>query len=468
MKKHIHYSVLITACVLITIISTSFVKVADKEKSDAEMIQQIFEEALANGKSYSNLEYLTSKIGNRLSGSMNGLKAVEWAFKAMKEAGADSVYLQECMVPHWVRGEKEVATLMLDGGKLTKPLSICALGGSIATATEGITASVIEVKNFEELVKLGKEKIKGKIVFFNFPMNAKTIDTFDAYGEAVQYRWAGASEAVKYGAVATIVRSCTFAFDDNPHTGVMGYKDTLNKIPACAVSTVGAQLLSESLKTNKDAKLYLKMSCKTLADEISFNVVGEIFGSTNSKEVILVGGHLDSWDVGEGAHDDGAGVVQSIEVIRIFKALGIKPKQTIRAVAFANEENGGRGGEKYAEWAKINKETHIAAIESDAGGFAPRGFSSEMSAEKKAKLSSWKPLFEPYSVFSFERTGSGVDIQKLKELGTPCLELLPESQRYFDYHHAATDVFKNVNKRELELGGAAMAALVWMISKNGL
>ena len=264
MKKYIHYPILITVCVLISITSVSFVNVVDKEKSDAEVIQQIFEEALTNGKSYSNLEYLTSKIGNRLSGSTNGLKAVEWAFKAMKEAGADSVYLQECMVPHWVRGEKEVATLMLDGGKLTKPLSICALGGSIATAPEGITANVIEVKNFEEFVKLGKDKIKGKIVFFNFPMNAKAIDTFDAYGEAVKYRWAGASEAVKFGAVATIVRSCTFAFDDYPHTGGMGYKDTLNKIPACAVSTVGAQLLSESLKKNKDSQLYLKMNCKTL------------------------------------------------------------------------------------------------------------------------------------------------------------------------------------------------------------
>lgn len=453
---------------IVTIGFTAISLTPDTEQTDAEMFKKIFTEALTNGKSYSNLDYLTNKIGGRLSGSINALKAVEWAFKAMKEAGADSVYLQECMVPHWIRGEKETAKIIFDGGKSAKVVPICALGGSVATPAEGITANIIEVKSFEELAQLGKDKIKGKIVFFNSPMDPKHLETFEAYGGAVKFRWAGASEAVKYGAVGVVVRSCTLAQDDYPHTGVMGYKDSLNKIPACAISTNGARLLSESIASNKNLEFYFKMNCQTLPDEISYNVVGEIYGTTQSNEYIIVGGHLDSWDTGTGAHDDGAGVVQSIEVLRIFKALGIKPKCNIRAVAFMNEENGGRGGEKYAEWAKINKEKHIAAIESDAGGFTPRGFNSEVTPTQKEKLKSWKPLFEPYGIHNFNRDGSGADLKHLKEMGVPCLELMPDSQRYFDYHHAATDVFQNVNKRELELGGAAMAALVWMIATHGL
>ncbi|MES2592792.1 MAG: M20/M25/M40 family metallo-hydrolase [Bacteroidota bacterium] len=437
-------------------------------QEDSVMIRRIFNEALTNGKSYSNLDYLTNKIGGRLSGSTQAVKAVEWAFKAMKEAGADSVFLQECMVPHWVRGEKETAKVLLSGGAAPKELPVCALGGSVCTPSKGITAEVLEVKSFEELTKLGKEKVKGKIVFYNSPMDPNQIETFNAYGDAVAFRWGGASEAVKYGAVGVVVRSCTTIQDDHPHTGVMGYKDSLNKIPACAISTNGANWLSEQLKKDKGLKFYFKMSCQTLQDEVSYNVVGEIHGSAKSNEYIVVGGHLDSWDTGKGAHDDGAGVVQSIEVLRIFKALEIKPKCNIRAVAFMNEENGGRGGDKYAERAKLNNEKHIAAIESDAGGFTPRGFSSDVTPKQRLKLKSWKPLFEPYGVHSFDRDGSGADIEPLKDQGVPCLELMPDSQRYFDYHHAPTDVFENVNKRELELGGASMAALIWMIAQYGL
>jgi hypothetical protein len=248
----------------------------------------------------------------------------------------------------------------------------------------------------------------------------------------------------------------------------MGYKDSLNKIPACAISTNAANWLSNYLKTDKELKFYLKMSCKTLPDEKSYNVVGEIKGSEKPDEIIVVGGHLDSWDTGKGANDDGAGVVQSIEVLRIYKALGIKPKRTIRAVAFMNEENGGRGGKKYAEMAKMKNEKHIAAIESDAGGFSPRGFSSDVTPAVKAKLISWRPLFEPYGVYEFYRDGSGSDIEPLKEQGIPCMELRPDSQRYFDFHHTPIDTFENVNQRELELGDAAMASLIWMISQYGL
>jgi carboxypeptidase Q len=437
-------------------------------QSDSAMIKKIFNEALTNGKSYSNLDYLTNKIGGRLSGSPEAQKAVEWAFKAMKEAGADTVYMQECMVPHWVRGEKEIGKVITSNSKGIKEVPICALGGSVATTAEGITAKIVECDGIEGLVKLGKEKIEGRIVFFNQPMDPTFIETFDAYGKAVEQRWAGASEAVKFGAIAVIVRSCALVQDDNPHTGVMSYKDSLNKIPACAISTNGANWLSTYLKSDPELKFFLKMNCKTLPDEKSYNVVGEIRGSEKKDEYIVVGGHLDSWDTGKGAHDDGAGVVQSIEVIRIFKALGIKPKRTIRAVAFMNEENGGRGGKKYAELAKLKNEKHIAAIESDAGGFTPRGFSSEGTPEIKIKLKSWRPLFEPYGVYNFEQDGGGSDIGPLGKLGVPLMELMPDSQRYFDYHHTPIDTFDAVNKRELELGGASMAAMIWMISQYGL
>jgi hypothetical protein len=248
----------------------------------------------------------------------------------------------------------------------------------------------------------------------------------------------------------------------------MGYKDSLNKIPACAISTNAANWLSNNLKTDKELTFYLKMSCKTLPDEKSYNVIGEIRGVEKADEIITVGGHLDSWDTGKGAHDDGAGIVQSIEILRIYKSLGIKPKRTIRAVAFMNEENGGRGGKKYAEMAKLKNEKHIAAIESDAGGFSPRGFSSDVTPAVKTKLKSWRPFFEPYGVYEFDSDGSGSDIQPLKELGVPCMELIPDSQRYFDFHHTQVDTFEAVNKRELELGGAAMAAMIWMISQYGL
>ncbi len=438
-------------------------------QSDSATIRKIYTDALTNGKSYSNLEYLCKKIGGRLAGSPQAQKAVDWAFKAMKEAGADTVYLQECMVPHWVRGEKEIGKVITSNSKGVKPVNICALGGSIATPAEGLTAGIVEAKGIADLKRLGKENIEGKIVFFNDPMDPTLIRTFGAYGKAVMQRWAGAKEAAKYGAVGVIVRSATLAQDDNPHTGVMSYNDSITKIPACAISTNGANWLSTYLLTDKDAKFYLKMNCQTLAEEKSYNVVGEIYGTSKKDEIITVGGHLDAWDNGEGAHDDGAGIVQSIDIIRIYKSLGIKPKCTIRAVAFMNEENGGRGGKKYMELAKLKNEKHIAAIESDAGGFSPRGFSSTMNDKQKEKLLSWKKYFEPYEVYDFTHNGGGADIEPLnEELGVPMLELIPDSQRYFDYHHTAIDTFEAVNKRELELGSAAMAALIYLIDTYGL
>lgn len=465
MKIKSFYTLLIMA-------SASFTTVA--QSNDSLMLRKIFNEAMSNGKSYSNLEYLCTKIGHRLSGSPQAAAAVEWTRQAMVAAGADTVYLQEVMVPHWVRGEKEFAKIVNSKSLGSQEVPILALGGSVATPAEGITAEVIEIQNLDELVKLGEKNIKGKIIFSNRPMDRTEIFPFNAYGETVGQRWATAMEAAKYGAVGVIVRSVNLSDDDFPHTGGMGYKDSIPKIPACAISTNGANLLSKLLKTESGIKFHFKMHCQTLSDVKSHNVVGEIKGVNPDfigKEIIVVGGHLDSWDAGEGAHDDGAGIVQSIEVLRIMKALGIKPKRTIRAVAFMNEENGLKGGEKYAELAKQNKEKHLAAIESDAGGFSPRGFNfapAKDTKDKREKVVKWKYLFEPYGMDDFSKDGGGADISPLEKQGVLLIGLMPDPTRYFDFHHTANDLFKNVNKRELELGGASMTMLMYLLAEYGL
>lgn len=439
------------------------------QNGDSIQIRKIYNEALANGHAYKNLEYLCKKIGPRLSGSQNAQKAVEWSRKLMEDYGFDKVYLQELTVPHWERGTKETAFII--EGKTRIPVRIAALGGSIASPENGITAAVIEVKNFEELRSMG-DNVRGKIVFFNRPFDASLFDTFQAYSGAVNQRSQGAIEAARLGAVGVIVRSMTNIIDDNPHTGGMRYQEGVEKIPAAAISTKAAELLSQKLKLRKlpIIQFYFKQSCRTLPDVISYNVVGEIRGSEKPENIITVGAHLDSWDLAEGAHDDGTGVTQSIEVLRMFKALNIKPKNTVRAVMFMNEENGLRGGLKYAELAKQNNENHIAALESDEGGFTPRGFTIEDSPAAMAHLAKWRSLLEPYQVTELIAGGGGADIGPLKSAvpGIVLIGYKPDSQRYFDIHHASSDVFENVNKRELELGAASMAALIYLIDKYGL
>jgi len=435
--------------------------------NDSITLRVIFNEILKNGKCYSDLDYLSNKIGGRISGSPQAAAAVEWTKQTMLKIKPDTVYLQEVMVPHWERGEKEYAKILNSKSIDSKEVPICALGGSVATPTGGIVANVVEVRNFEDLAKLGRKGVEGKIVFFNRPMDPTIISTFESYSKAVGLRWGGASEAARYGAVGSIVRSVTLSQDDYPHTGVMGYNDSLPKIPACAISTNGANLLSKLLKTDSTLKFHFTMSCQMLPDVKSYNVIGEIKGAEHPEEIIVVGGHLDAWDNGSGAHDDGAGVVQAIEVLRAMKALGIKPKRTIRAVAFMNEENGGRGGKKYAELAKQNNEKHIAAIESDAGGFTPRGFGIEGTSAIIKTIQAWKPLLEIYGLHDITAGGGGSDIEPLKEQNVTLIGFVPDSQRYFDYHHTAIDTFDKVNKRELELGAASMAALIYLISVYG-
>ncbi|MEJ4087544.1 M20/M25/M40 family metallo-hydrolase [Galbibacter orientalis] len=438
------------------------------QSEDEKQLKEIYTTSLTNGESYNWLSYLSNQIGGRLSGSFNAEQAVNYTKAELDSLGLDRVWLQPVMVPKWTRGIKEFSYLENAPGETTN-LDICALGGSVATPSGGLKASVIEVKGIEELEALGEEKIKGKIVFFNRPMQADLIQTFEAYGGCVDQRYSGAAEAAKYGAVGVMVRSMNLRLDNYPHTGSMSYGDlpVEKRIPAAAISTNGAEMLSTVLALNKDVKLYFRQTCKVFPDVQSYNVIGEIKGSEFPNEIITVGGHLDSWDLGDGSHDDGAGCVQSMEVLRLLKETGYKPKRTIRVVLFMNEENGLRGATKYAEVAKEKGEHHVFALESDAGGFTPRGFSFDCDEANFAQITSWKSLFKPYLIHYFEQGGSGADVGPLKGNGTVLAGLRPDSQRYFDHHHAENDTFEHVNKRELELGAATMASLVYLIDKYG-
>jgi hypothetical protein len=439
-------------------------KLSSEEKIDSTNIKKLFNTALTDGKSYDWLRDLTQNIGGRLSGSPEAAKSVIWGEKLMNEVGLDSVWLQPVMVPHWVRGDKEVANYSING--ILKNLPICALGFSIATPKNGVSAEVIEVKSLKEAQALGN-KMKGKIVFFNGAFDNTLINTFKAYGGCVGQRYSGAKTCGKFGAKAVIVRSMTNGIDDYPHTGSMSYGDLPRdkQIPTAAISSRAATILSKDLKKNPGLKFYFKQSCETLEDAPSFNVVGEIKGSETPENIVVVGGHLDSWDLGEGAHDDGTGVVQSLEVAYLFKKNNIKPKNTLRIVFFMNEENGTRGAKKYAELAKLNKENHIGGLESDAGGHTPRGFSIDANSVNTKLLQSWKKLLSPYGLHDLDKGGSGADINPLKEEAITLVGYRPDSQRYFDYHHTSTDTFDKVNKRELELGSASMSSIIYLMDK---
>ena len=438
-------------------------------QDDKDMIKKIFDNSMSSSVSYELLDHLSNEIGGRLSGSLNAERAVEWGRKELIKVGFDKVWLQDVMVPKWVRGPKEFALIETQPGT-TFNVDVCALGGSVATPSVGIKSNVIEVYDFDELQILGKEKIDGKIVFFNRPMQPNLINTFQAYGEAVSMRVNGAAEAVKYGAIGVIIRSMSLRLDDFPHTGVMSYGNlpSSKRIPAAAISTNAAEKLSNLLKINPDLKFLLRQQCKQFKDVKSHNVIAEIKGSTYPNEIILVGGHLDSWDLGDGSHDDGAGIVQSIDVLNILNKSGYKPKRTIRVVLFMNEENGLRGAIKYAEVSKNNSLNHIFALESDAGGFTPLGFSFTSNEENFSKISEWKNLFDPYLIQTFVMGGSGADISLLEKSNNVLAGLRPDSQRYFDYHHAANDTFDAINKRELELGAFAMTSLIYLFDKYGI
>ena len=436
---------------------------------DSVFIDKIYDEALSNGNSYEWLDYLSNQIGGRLSGSINYDRSVKWGKDELQTIDVDSVWLQPVMIPKWVRGAPEYAHIESSPGN-TISVPIAALGGSISTPSIGISANVIEVKNFKELKMIGRDSIRGKIIFYNRPMDPTLINTFQAYGGSVNQRTQGAIEAAKLGAIGVIVRSMTTSLDDYPHTGSMYYDGlSLNqRIPAAAISTNGAELLSSMLSLNSNIKFFFRQNSKNFPDVLSHNVIAQINGSEKPDEIIVIGGHLDSWDLGDGSHDDGAGIVQSMEVLRILKKLNYSPKRTIRVVLFANEENGLKGGTKYAEEAILNNEKHFFALESDAGGFTPRGFSFDTSDKEFKTIKKFESLFVKYGMNNFFIGGSGADIGPLKNGEVILAGLRPDTQRYFDYHHAASDTFDKINKRELELGAAAMTALVYLLDNYKL
>ena len=431
-----------------------------------QTISRIYTASLEQGASYQWLDHLSNQIGGRLSGSLNAERAVEWGKETLEGLDLDRVWLQKVMVPKWVRGTFEYANIETSPGN-TINVPVCALGGSIATPASGIRATVVEVQSFKELEELGEAGVKGKIVFFNRPMAADNIHTFEAYSAAVNQRTQGAAQASKYGAVAAIVRSLNLRLDDFPHTGSTRYDGIplSQRIPAAAISTNGAELLSSMLKLNPNLKFFLKQNCKNYPDVLSYNVIGEIKGTKFPEQIMVVGGHLDSWDLGDGSHDDGAGIVQSMEVLRLFKKLKIQPKRTLRVVLYMNEENGMRGGKKYASEAFRMQTPHYFALESDAGGFTPRGFSFDCTTAQYEQMRLWFEYLAPYQIHEFSRGGSGADIGPLKDGRVVLAGLRPDSQRYFDYHHAANDTFDAINKRELELGAAAMASLVYLMDQ---
>ena len=433
-------------------------------QSDSVFIRKIYNEALLRGKAYEDLRKLCKDIGPRLSGSAEASMAIQWSEAKMKSYGFDKVYLQPIKVPHWERGNKEVAWVENQDHALQK-LHILALGGSIGT-NGLLSGEVIMFDNFNELKNAKAKDVKGKIVFLNQLMDAAQIITFKAYGGCYPIRGEGAIEAAKLGAIAVVIRSLGLPEDQFPHTGSMKYDDKVTKIPAAALSTEDANSVAKLLKKGS-LTLHLELDCRVFPDAESFNVIAEMTGK-KSNEIITFGGHLDSWDTGEGAHDDGAGVIHCLEALRILKTLKYEPEHTLRVVFFMNEENGNMGGKTYASWCKENNELQIAALESDRGGFSPRGFGVDGTDEQVNFLKTLAPNFKDYDLTTWEKGYGGVDIGPLKEKypSIPLFGFVPDSQRYFDFHHAPSDVFENVNKRELELGAAAIAGFVFLLDKT--
>jgi carboxypeptidase Q len=433
---------------------------------DSLVFRKIANEIMLHGTCYNNLRVLCKSVGHRISGSPAAAKAVQWGEQAMRETGADKVWLQPCDVPYWYRGKE---SLYLKMGNEFEEVRALSLGNSEGTGGKTLEAPVVMVHDYDEFKALPENMIKGKIVFFNYRFRQDFIFTFNGYGDAVKYRGGSPSVAVEKGAVGVIIRSMSTGEDDYPHTGGMHYKDSTKKIPEMALGNYTADRLADAcMKGGVTARM--TSECHMMPDAVrSYNVIGEIKGTEKPERIITIGGHLDSWDVGEGAQDDGAGCVQSIEVIRAFKALGIRPKCTIRAVLFMNEENGQKGGLAYADSAMKKHEQHVIALETDAGGFTPRGIGMEVTPAQREHIKKYKNLFLPYGVYDFDHDEGGSDISPMHDkLGVPLGGLLPDSQRYFDLHHTDNDVFENVNHRELKLGATVLTQFIWLVSEYGL
>ncbi|MBN2011400.1 M28 family peptidase [candidate division KSB1 bacterium] len=437
------------------------------QNTDSLVIQSIFSEALTNNAAYDQLQYLCENTAGRMTGTPQAAKAVEFTKQVLETMNLDTTYLQPVQVPHWVKGDTETASVQsaIVG---FHDVTVCALGYSIGTGINGIRGNIIEVNELGLLEKLGKKNLQGKIVFLNRPMDRTKINPMAAYSGAADQRVHGAAEAAKYGAIGVVVRSLTTSQDDFPHTGVMRYQDGVTKIPAIAISTNDAERLHQWLTIDANLLFYMRTTCTLLPDATSYNVIGEIRGTEHPDEIIVVSGHLDAWFNTEGAHDDATGCVHALETLRLLKALHIQPKRTIRCVLFMDEEIWQTGGNEYARIVGEKHEQHLVAIESDRGGLLPLGFTMDAPDNIVEKFAQFKSYFENVHIDRFEKGHGGVDIGPLKELGIPLVGFLPSTQRYFDYHHSANDTFEQVNVRELQLGSAAIASLVYLIDRYGL
>lgn len=444
-------------------LSNTLAQEIDKELF--ELSKKIVRTSLIDRKGYQWLEELC-KIGPRLPGSESSYKAIEWAKQKMIESNFDTVWLQPVMVPNWKRGNLEEAKIAKSKKFKGRKLNITALGGSIGTDKKGITGKIIAVNDFNELSKK-KELVKGRIVFFSRALDYGEVEPFAGYGGVANLRTRGAIEAAKFGAIGVIVRSITTKHDNVPHTGVMYYVDSIPKIPAVSIGYQDADFLVKALDEEQDLEVNIKLSCNTFPDTLSYNVIGEIRGSEFPDEVIVVGGHFDSWDKGCGAHDDGAGCVQAMEVLDLFKRLNIKPKRTIRCVLFIDEEQRQTGATEYAKFAETSNQKHIAAIEADRGAFTPRGFYADTDSATLYYLQSFLPYLSLAKIDWIRKGGSGVDVSKIKNTKA-LFGYVTDSQRYMDVHHSDNDTFETVHPREFQLGSAAMAIMCLLLSELGI
>lgn len=457
--------IILTLCSIFLLSNNSFSQTSfSNSKNNYPVIADtIIRTVLTEQTGYEWLKELCD-IGPRLSGSEQSMKAILWAKDKMEKMGIDKVWLQNVMVPKWVRGDAESAQIVSSKKYKGRKLNITAFGGSIAAPGDGITAQVIEVKSFDELKKLG-DKIKGKIVFYNRAFDNGLVNSFEGYGRAVDQRTNGAIEAAKLGAVASIVRSITSKNDNVTHTGVMYYDSLTNKIPHAAIGVQDADFLSGAIKQEPNLTITIKMNCKKYPDVLSYNVIGEITGSEKPEEIIVIGGHFDSWDKGCGAHDDGAPCIQTMEALHLLKKFNIKPKRTIRCVLFINEENGARGGKVYGTFADTAKEKQIAALEADRGAFTPRGFYVTSDSTAINKMQVWLPILNKAHIDWIRPGGSGVDVSFIKN-AKALLGFAPDEQRYMDVHHSDNDIFESVHPRDMELGTAAITIMAILLSEE--
>ncbi len=409
----------------------------------------LIDAALADSAAYERLTVLVDTYGHRFSGSESLERAIDWMLDEMRRDGLENVHGEDVMVPHWVRGY-ESATLV---APRRRELPMLGLGGSVGTPPEGLTAEVLVVRDFEELERRADEA-RGKIVLFNAP--------FTGYGRTVRYRVSGAVAAARHGAVASLIRSVTPYSQQTPHTGGMSYSDTVPKIPHAAITVEDAELLQRLQDRGETVVVWLRMEAETLPDVRSRNVVAELRGSERPEEVVVLGGHIDSWDVGQGAMDDAGGVVAAWEAVRLMKELGLRPRRTVRVVAWTNEENGLGGGRAYLETHRDEVDDHVLAIESDAGVFKPEGFGFSGSDEAYAVVREIGRLLERIEAGTVSRGGGGADISPLMRQGVPGMGLSVDGSKYFWYHHTDADTIDKLDPREVGLCVATLAVMAYV------